>query len=232
MLKITCPFCGNAGMQVGFFGTAVASIGCSLVSREASVSVKLASGDVEFSTQVMCPSCENTFTVSWVKGKEEGAARAVFPNLKVTNKSPNQTILITNNTMVEPYYSWQTTVGPGQSINYTKSPDFYMLFVEQVDPGIAVENLTNNLIYEVSVYRAALGTFKEKRALIPTGYHGDHDWSVMLGARDGLRVVAYSVKAFLLKHEAIAMEEYLSDTEIPDAESKVIQIIKRPGSQQ
>jgi hypothetical protein len=227
MYKVACPFCGNAAMEVGFCGTAVASSGCSVISREARVSVKLPGGEAKLSAELLCPNCGNVFTVTAARGKEEASSRASLPNLKVTNKSPNQTILITNNTMVAPYYTWQTSIAPGQSTNYTKSPDFYMTFIERIDPPIFMENMTSDLLYELSVYRAPSEHFEEKRVLIPIGYHGDHDWSVLLGPRDGIHALAYSVKAFLLKYEAITFSQYMAEGDIPDADKKMAEIIRR-----
>ena len=217
MNKVKCPYCGNSDMQVGFIGVHVAYINCVALSNQSRLTVSLPSGEVANIIDLLCPKCNNVFTVE--ASKDINRITASFPNLKVTNNSDRLTLLIVNNTLTPPYINWQTTIPPRGSINYTQSPDFYMAFVEHTDPTVTMENLTPNLIYEVSVFRSATGNYQEKTVLIPVGYYGDHSWTVNLNGRDGIRVLAYGMAGFLFKNDALSIDEFnkVKDIELPTA---------------
>ncbi len=229
MQRVKCPFCKNSEIQVGFIGTKVATIGCVALS-ETKFTVDLSGKEVLNSASILCPKCNNSFMVEKKcdeKNIDSDDRSSLLLNLNVKNESTNQTILIVNNEMVPPFYKWEASIPPGSSINYTKSPDFYMTFIQRVDPPVFLENYSNNVLYELNVYRNSAGTSMEKKVLVPRNYYGDHSWRVLLDARDGIRAIAFSVKSYLLANNEISMEQFLSDEEIENVDQKLSSIINR-----
>ncbi len=230
MNKVQCPFCKNKEIQVGFVGVNVAAINCIALNDYSKIAVDVSGKGIKKSVDILCTKCNNVFTVEKncdTKTVDFEDRNSLMLNLNVKNESSNQTILIKNNEMVPPFHKWETSIPAGNSINYTKSPDFYMTFIQRVDPPVCIENFTNNALYELNVYRNNVGAFTEKKVLVPCNYQGDHQWRVLLNAQDGIRAVAFSVKSYLLKNEEITFQEYMSKDEVKDIDQKLKNITDR-----
>ena len=218
MIKVTCPFCGNDEIQVGIKGINVFGTGCLVLEHYASFTEDIALNKTLVSSKILCQKCNNSFSVQTEKSKDE---RAVFLNLRVANLDNRFSLMIKNNELVPPYYVWETQVPPGQSVNYTQSADFYMHFLAPQDPRVTLENLSTGALYELGVFRIKDGVYKEKKVLVPANYNGDHNWAVDLDVNDGIRIMAYSVKSFLLKNDLVGINEFIGGEEIPDMEMKL-----------
>ncbi len=101
MNKVKCPYCGNSDMQVGFLGVHVACLNCVALSKESRLTLRLPGNEVTNVADVLCPKCNNVFTVE--AAKDISKITASFRNLKVTNNSISLTLAIFNNTLTFPY---------------------------------------------------------------------------------------------------------------------------------
>lgn len=223
MNKVVCPFCGNNEIQVGFKGTNVFGIGCIVLEKNAEYTVDMLTNDIKVSSKIICQKCNSQFSVqsNLENNLELGQ---LFLNLKISNLDTRFFLQVKNNELVPPNYSWETQIPPMQSVNYTKSADFYMHFLAPQDPKVSIENITPDIIYELMVFKASLGTFQIKKVLVPSNYNGDHLFTVDLDVNDGIRIVAYSLNRFLFENELISLEELLNN-KIDNFEQKLQEAI-------